>query len=114
MGISSNNQAAIAFKNLLGKSNTDPGKDLGAEAEGIFFNVNSSNVWASVINETPSTSVSDGVAVYVEANLSIDTSANGFAYFATWPSSAPSGIDPKNIYCIYIWCRFINWYIFRW
>ena len=55
MGISSNNQAAIAFKNLLGKSNTDPGKDLGGEAEGIFFNVNSSNVWASVINETPST-----------------------------------------------------------
>ena len=96
MGISSNNQAAIAFKNLLGKSNTDPSKDFGGEAEGIFFNVNSSNVWASVIDETPSNAVTDGVAVYVEADLSIDTSANGYAYFATWPSSEPSGTDPKT------------------
>ena len=49
MGISSNNQAAIAFKNLLGKSNTNALSPLGGESYGISFNITSDNVWTDTI-----------------------------------------------------------------
>ena len=91
MSLTFSNQAIIAFKNLSGKSNTDVDKGLGNESEGIFLNIDSSNVWMSYIDSTPATAVTLGVAIYVTADLTIDSTSNGHSYFATWPSTPPSG-----------------------
>jgi hypothetical protein len=94
MSLTSSTQASIAFKNISGKSITDTGKGVNNEAEGIFFNIDSDNVWISPMSPTPSVLVANGVAVFVTANLSLDITSNGRGYFATWPASAPVGIDP--------------------
>lgn len=91
MSLSSTNQAIIAYKNLSGKSNTDTSKSLGNEAEGIFFNIDSSNVWMNTIPALAADAVNDGFAIEVEASLVSDPTSNGQAYFAQWPTTAPSG-----------------------
>lgn len=96
MAFSNQNQAVVAFKNLLGKSNTDVSKGVNNEAEGIFFNIGSDKVWMSIIGPTPSVVVSDGTAVEVFADLIPDLTSNGHAFFAKWPSTPPTGIDPKT------------------
>ena len=96
MAFSNQNQAVVAFKNLLGKSNTDVSKGVNNEAEGIFFNIGSDKVWMSVIGPTPSVAVSNGVAVEVTADLIADLTSNGHAFFAQWPSTPPTGTDPKT------------------
>ena len=93
MPISINTQSVIAFKNLLGKSNTDVGKALGNEAEGIFFNVPSSAVWLDVIDPTPSVAVTAGITVLVTATMVLDNTSNGHGFFATWPVTPPAGTD---------------------
>ena len=95
MAVNSNNQANIAFKNLLGRSVTDTGALLSNEPFGIFFNVSSSDVWTSAIPfDDPSAAVSNGSAVYVEADMSIYPASNGYSFLCYWPSSAPAGTDP--------------------
>jgi hypothetical protein len=97
MGISSNNQANIAFKNLLGKSNTDTNASIGGEEYGIFFNISSSDVWTSVIPfDNPTLAVSNNTAVLVVADLSLEGASNDHGYLTLWPSTPPSGIDPKT------------------
>jgi len=92
MAINSANKASIAFKNLLNASNTDAtNKELSNEAEGIFFNVSSNTIFTEAINSTPATAVAAGVAIYVSADLTLDSTSNGHAYFATWPNPLPSG-----------------------
>lgn len=93
-GLSSINQTTIAFKNLLNKSHTDLGKGLGNEAEDIKFNVHSNTIFVSLISSTPATAVAAGVAVQLNADLTLDVTSNGHAYFATWPLSPPAGTDP--------------------
>ena len=66
MAVLNDNKAIVAFKNLLNKSHTDSGKELGNESEGIFFNVPGNAVWLDEIDPTPATAVSQGVAVFVE------------------------------------------------
>lgn len=63
MSLTSSTQASIAFKNISGKSMTDTGKGVNNEAEGIFFNIDSSNVWVSPMSPTPSVLVTNGVAI---------------------------------------------------
>jgi len=94
MGFITNNKAIVAFKNLLNKSNTDVDKEVGNEAEGIFFNVDSTTIFAETIDSIPSTAVTAGVAVFVDADLVVDATSNNHGYFAQWPSSPPSGNDP--------------------
>ena len=96
MAISNNNQGMIAFKNLLGKSNTDETKGVNNEAEGIFFNIGSDKVWTSSIDATPGVAISAGVVIRVDAVLTVDSTSNGHAYFATWPSIPPTGTDPTT------------------
>jgi hypothetical protein len=96
MALTFSNQAVIAFKNLSGKSNTDVDKFLGNEAEGIFQNVDFSKVWTNIVGPTPSITVGSGFAIFVTASLVVDSTSNGHAYFALWPTSAPSGIDPST------------------
>ena len=96
MAFSNQNQAVVAFKNLLGKSNTDVNKEVGNESEGIFFNIGSEKVWMSIIGPTPSVSVTNGIAIQVTANLVADLTSNGHAFFAQWPATAPAGTDPTT------------------
>jgi hypothetical protein len=94
MSLTSSTQAAIALKNILGKSMTDTIKGVDNEAEGIFFNLDSSNIWVNDIPGTASIAVSQGVSIGVTASLTLDGTSNGRGYFASWPVAAPSGTDP--------------------
>lgn len=96
MAFSNQNQAVVAFKNLLGKSNTDVTKEVNNEAEGIFFNIGSEKVWMSPIGPTPSISISNGIGIDVTATLVADLTSNGHAFFAQWPATPPSGTDPTT------------------
>lgn len=93
-GLSLNTQTTIAFKNLLNKSNTDVTKGVGNEAEDIKFNVHANTIFVSTISGTPATAITAGVAVFVQADLVLDGTSNGHAFFATWPVTAPAGTDP--------------------
>jgi hypothetical protein len=94
MALSTANQALISLKNLSGKSMTDSAKGVNNESEGIFFNIDSSNVWTESISPTASIAVSTGVAIAVTASLTLDPTSNNLGYLAKWPVSAPSGTDP--------------------
>lgn len=94
MPLNQNTQTVIAFKNISGKSNTDESlKTVNNEAEGIFFNVDSGNVWLDKIYATPSYSILQGSVVGVTASMVYDTTSNNHAYFAVWPATPPSGLD---------------------
>lgn len=94
MAFSNPNQATLAFKHLLGKSNTDVSKEVGNEAEGIFFNVHAQSIWMDPIDPVPATTVANGYAVQVTADMVLDNTSNGHALFAAWPATPPSGNDP--------------------
>ena len=96
MALNSTIQAQIAFKNLLGKSQTDDLKGLVNETIGINFDVPSSNIMVDFISGTPSIAVSDGVAVKVTADLTSIADSNGKAFLSYWPTTAPSGNDIAN------------------
>ena len=93
---SSNIQAQIAFKNLLGKSQTDDLKGIVNESIGISFDVPSFNVMMDGISGTASIAVSDGVAVKVVGNLVEVFGSNKKAYQTFWPANPPSGADIRN------------------
>ena len=94
MAVLNSNKANVAFKNLLNKSQTDSGKELGNEGEGIFFNIPGAGIWLDLIDPNPATSIAAGVSISVTAELELDVTSNGHAYFAQWPGSPPSGTDP--------------------
>jgi len=96
MPLSASIQAQIAFKNLLGKSQTADNKDIGNESVGISFDIPSLNVMMDAIGITPSVSVSDGLAVQITANLTVIEGSNGQSYQAFWPNNPPSGSDIRN------------------
>lgn len=96
MPLSQATQTIFAFKNLLLKSNTDVNKALNNEAEGIFLNLPGDSIWIDTIDSTPATAVSNGKAVSITANMVLDGTSNGHALFAVWPSSPPTGTDPKT------------------
>lgn len=96
MAFTNQNQAIVAYKNILGKSNTDVTKEAGNEAEGIFFNIPATTVWMDTISSTPATAVTLGKALAVTATMVVDGTSNGHALFATWPVTVPSGTDPRT------------------
>lgn len=96
MAVENNNKAIIAFKNLLGKSQTDSNKELGNESEGIFFNVTADNVFTDNIDSNPSNAVSAGTAILVNGEFEEDLTSNGHGWFLKWPVAAPSGTDPTT------------------
>ena len=93
-------QAQIAFKNLLGKSQTSPNLGVGNESNGYFFNVPSTNIWSSQIPENNPTSAVDkqiGVQILADLVLITDSALSGqyAAYQAVW-GATPSGKDPRT------------------
>lgn len=93
MAYSNDNKAITAFKNLLNKAQTDSNKELGNEAEGSFFNIDSSTIFTETIDSNPSVAVANGVAVLVEGVCVEDLTSNSHAFFVTW-GALPSGTDP--------------------
>ena len=96
MALSSDVQAQIAFKNLLGKSQTDSLKGVVNETVGIGFDVPSFNVMMDSISPTSSVAVADGVAVLVRGLLVVDTTTNNQGFTTIWPNTPPSGTDLRT------------------
>jgi hypothetical protein len=93
-------QAQIAFKNLLGKSQTNTLSGVLNEVYGYSTNVSTANVWASRIPQNdPTLAVANRIAIGLTASLvQISDSFIGgryYAYQATW-TNPPDGIDPKT------------------
>jgi hypothetical protein len=91
-------QAQIAFKNLLGKSQTNTLSGVLNEVYGYSFNVSTNNVWASRIpTNDPTTAVANKLAVGLTTSLVLiqDSFFDGkyYAYQSTW-ISPPDGVDP--------------------
>ena len=89
-------QSQIAFKNLLGKSQTDSSKGIVNEFYGINFDISSNNLWLDNISSDSSVAVLQGTTVEVVADLGTVSGSNEHAYFTYWPSLPPSGYDIKT------------------
>jgi hypothetical protein len=94
--LTSSVQNQITYKNLFGKSQTNPNFDLVNEADVLFQTADSNYVWMDTISASASQSVNDGIAVQVTAVMSeIETSGKRSCY-SLWPGVPPSGIDQKT------------------
>jgi hypothetical protein len=89
-------QGQIAFKNLLGKSQTNDNNIVVNEVIGFGFDVPSFNIMMDTINPTASIAVTDGVAVLVKGVLKVINGTNGKGFRTFWPTTPPSGSDIKN------------------
>jgi hypothetical protein len=96
MAISPSTQGQIAFKNLLGKSQTNALYGLLNEANGIAFDILSKNVWLDTIPTSSATAIQQGVTLTVYATLDPILDSNGRAFFTRWPSTVPTGIDLRT------------------
>lgn len=96
MALSQSVQTQISFKNLSGKSHTDPSKDLYNESFDLGFNIPSNNVWTSRISPTPSVATLDGITVKILADLVPIEGSNGHAFYTSWPSTLPNEFDYSN------------------
>jgi hypothetical protein len=93
MPLTSSTQAQIAFKNLLGKSQTKVNNGIVNEPYGISFDIPSKNVWLDTIYASSSTTIVQGSTVMVTADLVTIPGADNYAFFTKWPSLVPSGSD---------------------
>ena len=89
-------QGQIAFKNLLGKSQTNDNNIVVNEVIGFGFDVPSFNIMMDTINPTASIAVTDGVAVLVKGVLKVINGTNGKGFRTFWPTTPPSGSDIRN------------------
>ncbi|NBP58309.1 hypothetical protein EBU71_17620, partial [bacterium] len=96
MPLSTSIQAQIAFKNLLGKSQTDSASGIVNEFYGISFDIPSNNVWLDTIPTNSTSAVLQGTTVEVIADLGTVSGSNDHAYFTYWPTTAPTGYDIKT------------------
>lgn len=104
MAISFNTQGQIAFKNLLGKSQTTDVFQISEESFGIGVEVQAKDVTIDKISATSSSlTVQNGLAIKVKAVLVADAGSSGKAYRANWPATLtgnileqPPGKDPKT------------------
>lgn len=96
MSLSASIQSQTAFKNIQGKLQTDPAKDLVNEYYGSSFDVSSTNVWIDTISSDPTIATIQGVTVEVLADLGTVSGSNGHSFFTYWPTTAPTGYDIKT------------------
>jgi hypothetical protein len=78
--------ALFAFKNLLGFSMTDISKEASNESEGIAFNIHANTVFVDPIDSNPTVAQSASVVEYIQADMVLDPTSNGHAYFAVYPT----------------------------
>jgi len=95
-GITTNNRANVAFKNLLGRSQTRDINDLGNEPFGTFISSPSKVIWTSDVPTSRWDGISQGVAVEIDADLILHATSAGHGYSTHYPTIPPTGIDPKT------------------
>jgi hypothetical protein len=95
-GLSNNDRANVAFKNLMGRSQTKAEHDLGNEPYGIFLSPYQDYVWTSIISTNRYISISNGIAIEVNGDLVLHPNSSGHGYTTYWPSVVPSGTDLKT------------------
>lgn len=91
--MTSSSQAQIAFKNLLGKSQTATLKGVVNEPYGISFNIPANNLWIDNISPSASISTVQGTTVKTTATLGLVSGSNNQAFFTYWPNTPPTGND---------------------
>jgi len=91
--MTSSSQAQIAFKNLLGKSQTATLKGVVNEPYGISFNIPANNLWIDNISPSASISTVQGTTVKTTATLGLVSGSNDQAFFTYWPNTPPIGTD---------------------
>jgi hypothetical protein len=96
MSLTYSTQTQIAFKNLLGRSQTKVINDIVNEPYSISFDIPSKNVWLDTIYASSSTTIAQGSTVKVTADLVAIPGADNYAFFTKWPSVVPSGNDIKT------------------
>jgi hypothetical protein len=91
MAFTNDTQTQSAFRKLQRKGYTDDSKALGNESESSYVQLQTSEIFAETISSTPATAVSAGVAEAItNADLTLDPTSNGHAYFATYPTGHAS------------------------
>ena len=93
MSLTFSTQTQIAFKNISGKSHTDPNKGILNEFYGNSFNIPVNNIWSATINDNPLTTIIQGNTVEVIADLESIPDSNGHSFLSKWPTIPPTGID---------------------
>lgn len=102
MPLLSNSQTNAAFKILNGKSLSYTQSDISAEVYGTSFNITHDNIWLNQISSSPTTAISSGYALSVTSSLTVISTSLNHGYYATWPTTPPSGIDPQtNVAFVY-------------
>lgn len=96
MSLTFSTQAQIAFKNISGKSQTDPLKGVLNEFYTNSFNISSRNIWSDSISENPTISQLQSTTIEVIADLDLIPGSNNHGFFTLWPSIPPSGIDYRT------------------
>lgn len=93
MSLTYSTQTQISFKNITGKAQTDPSKELLNEFYGNSFNIPANNIWAANITTDPQIVSLQGNTVEVVADLEVIPGSNGHGFLTKWPTIAPSGVD---------------------
>ena len=96
MSLSYSTQAQIAFKNIVGKAQTDPNKGVLNEFYGYSFNLPVKNLWADTISGSPVVDAIQGITVEVIADLVSIPDSNNHGFISQWPSSLPDIIDIRT------------------
>ena len=95
-GLTNNDRANVAFKNLMGRSQTRDVHDLGNEPYGIFLSPSQDYVLTSAIPTSRWVAMTNGIAIEVNADLTVHPNSSSHGYVATWPLTPPSGTDTKT------------------
>ena len=96
MSLTFSTQAQIAFKNISGKSQTEPNKGVLNEFYSSSFNISANNIWVDSISDDPNSSTIQGITIEVIADLDLIPGSNKHSYLTKWPVTPPDGIDVKT------------------
>jgi hypothetical protein len=93
MSLTNSTQTQIAFKNIIGKAQSDPSKGSLNEFYGNSFNIPANNIWSGIITEDPQIVTLQGNTVEVIADLDTIPGSNGHGFLTKWPILPPDGVD---------------------
>ena len=95
-GLTNNDRANVAFKNILGRAQTRDIHDLGNEPFGIFISTPSKMIWMDEIPISRWDAITQGAVVEIDADLTVHPNSDSHGYYTTYPTIPPSGTDPRT------------------
>jgi len=84
--LSNETKTNVGFKKLVGRAQTSNDRDFFAENIPTQISIDAGEVLGNEIPKDPATATSNGIAEYVEAELSEITASNGLAFNLLFPS----------------------------